>query len=92
MPYKGRYIFRQHSIETLILDSYSENFDVLYLNDDTSGRLLYGLFQANVSKLFIELSLSCMKKQKQNVKCIHMDSTPFHPHEEKYCDDSSDKG
>ena len=64
------------------------NFDILYLNDDAFGRLLDGLFQADVSKLFVELSLSCMKKLKPDVKCIHMDSTSFHLHGEKYSDDS----
>ena len=76
--------FRNVDVKTL----FGENFDVSYLNDDAFGRLLDGLFQADVSNLFVELSLSCMKKLKQNVQCIHMDSTSFHLHGEKYCDDS----
>ena len=76
--------FRNVDVKTL----FGENFDVSYLNDDAFGRLLDGLFQADVSNLFVELSLSCMKKLKQDVQCIHMDSTSFHLHGEKYCDDS----
>ena len=76
--------FRNVDVKTL----FGENFDVSYLNDDALGRLLDGLFQADVSNLFVELSLSCMKKLKQDVQCIHMDSTSFHLHGEKYCDDS----
>lgn len=76
--------FRNVDVKTL----FGENFDVSYLNDDAFGRLLDGLYQADVSSLFVELSLSCMRKLKQDVKCIHMDSTSFHLHGEKYCDDS----
>ena len=76
--------FRNVDVKTL----FGENFDVSYLNDDAFGRLLDGLFQADVSKLFVELSFSCMKKLKPDVKCIHMDSTSFHLHGEKYSDDS----
>ncbi len=76
--------FNNVDVKTL----FGKDFELSYLNDDALGRLLDELYEADVSKLFMDLSLESMKKLQQNVRCTHLDSTSFHLHGEKYNDPS----
>ena len=76
--------FKNVDIKTL----FGDNFDISYLNDDALGRLLDKLYEADVSKLFLDLTMEAMKKLQRDVRCTHLDSTSFHLHGEKYNDPS----
>ena len=76
--------FNNVDVKTL----FGKDFELSYLNDDALGRLQDELYEADVSKLFMDLSLEAMKKLQQNVRCTHLDSTSFHLHGEKYNDPS----
>lgn len=50
--------FNNVDVKTL----FGKDFELSYLNDDALGRLLDELYEADVSKLFMDLSLEAMKK------------------------------
>jgi transposase len=53
-----------------------------HLNDDKLGRVLDKLYEADVTKLFVNIALKAVKRYGVALETIHLDASSFHVHGE----------
>lgn len=61
-----------------------------HLNDDRLGRVLDRLFEADLTKVFVQVALAAADRFGVGMGSVHLDATSFHLHGKKY-DESDDK-
>src|SRR5215212_4078949 len=55
-----------------------------HLNDDRLGRVLDGLFEADLTEVFVEVALEAADRFGVGTGSVHLDATSFHLHGKKY--------
>lgn len=63
---------------------FGEGFDIDKVNDDALGRMLDALYEYGVEKFYLEFGTQALDRMGYKPDYIHLDSTSFHLHGNKY--------
>ena len=81
---KPLYLFSNFfdGVDTQVL--FGDNFDISKVNDDSLGRMLDALYEYGIEKFYLEFGNHAMERLGYKPEFIHLDSTSFHLHGDKY--------
>lgn len=81
---KAMYLYPEYFEGVDVKHLFGEHFDISYINDDAVVRMLEGIYDYGLDKLYLELGEMAIAKLGYKPNYLHLDSTSFHVHGEKY--------